>query len=104
MRKVLISLAAVGTAVAFASPAAAQMFGMPQGYAYRTMQAPHERDVRAYAGYGGYGGYGGYAMRGRFGGYRGHGMQAWSRGYGGNGYYAYRGNGEHGRWGRERDD
>jgi hypothetical protein len=34
MRKVLISLAAAGSALAFATPAAAQYFPQPQGYAY----------------------------------------------------------------------
>ena len=34
MRKVLISLAAAGSALAFATPAAAQFFPQPQGYAY----------------------------------------------------------------------
>jgi hypothetical protein len=34
MRKVLISLAAAGTALAFATPAAAQYYPQPQGYGY----------------------------------------------------------------------
>ena len=34
MRKVILSLAAAGSALAFASPAAAQYYPVPQGYAY----------------------------------------------------------------------
>jgi hypothetical protein len=34
MRKFLVSLAAAGTALAFATPAAAQYYPQPQGYAY----------------------------------------------------------------------
>ena len=75
MRKLIISLAAAGAALAVASPAAAQYY--PQQYAYGQ----------------------GYAYNGYSQGYNGHGYNAYSRNYGYNGYgqaYGYN------QYGRER--